>query len=204
MVAGGNYKLFVRQPSSGGPDTLALGTGCTWINNPLRWSTTANSVDLLVWWYDGTSCWAVQGTINGPVSYGTPAASAATNFGSAIGSTNLVASVPATGVYNVGGSAYVSTAGAGCSSATNSATVTWAWTDATGTSQTADRAGCLRFWKQRAGSDDRQWSPGYCGGSRHGNLLFGSKHARIDGLQHNPEVHGAAQDVQLEANVSRP
>jgi hypothetical protein len=137
MVAGGNYKLFVRQPSSGGPDTLALGTGCTWINNPLRWSTSPNSVDLLVWWYDGTNCWALQGTINGPVSYGAPAASAATNFGSAIGSTNLVASVPVTGVYNVGGSAYVSTAGAGCSSATNSATVTWAWTDATGTSQSA-------------------------------------------------------------------
>jgi hypothetical protein len=136
MVAGGNYKLFVRQPASGGPDTLALGTGCTWVNNPLRWSTTANAVDLLVWWYDGTSCWLVQGTINGPVSYGSPAASAATTFGSAIGSANLIASVPVTGVYSIGGSAYVSTAGAGCSSATNSATVTWAWTDATGTSQT--------------------------------------------------------------------
>ena len=137
MVAGGNYKLFVQQPASGGPDTLALGTGCTWVNNPLRWSTTASAVDLLVWWYDGTSCWLVQGTLNGPVSYGSPVTSAATNFGSAIGSANLIASVPLTGVYSVGGSTYVSTAGAGCSSATNSATVTWAWTDATGTSQTA-------------------------------------------------------------------
>jgi hypothetical protein len=75
MVAGGNYKLFVRQPASGGPDTLALGTGCTWMYNPLHWSTTANSTDLLAWWYDGTNCWVVQATINGPVSEGSPATS---------------------------------------------------------------------------------------------------------------------------------
>ena len=73
----------------------------------------------------------------GPAATENPAASAATNFGTAISSTNVIASVPVTGVYNVSGSTYVSTAGVGCSAATNSATVTWAWTDATGTSQTA-------------------------------------------------------------------
>ena len=87
---------------------------------------------------DGCPAVTPSGLFNcgGPAATENQTASTATNFGTAIGSTNVIASVLATGVYNVGGSAYVSTAGVGCSSATNAATVTWAWTDATGTSQT--------------------------------------------------------------------
>lgn len=67
MVARGTYNLIVTQ-GSGGSHTLALTTGgtggCTaWLvsgggGGTVTPSVSAGAVDMLVWYYDGTNCYA--------------------------------------------------------------------------------------------------------------------------------------------------
>jgi hypothetical protein len=61
-VSGGEYKLWLKQDSTGG-EGLTLGTGCAWkvSNNgggAVTPSTFANAVDMLVFTFDGTNCYA--------------------------------------------------------------------------------------------------------------------------------------------------
>jgi hypothetical protein len=59
---GGEYKLWLKQDSTGG-EGLILGTGCVWkvSNNgggAVTPSTFANAIDMLVFTFDGTNCYA--------------------------------------------------------------------------------------------------------------------------------------------------
>ncbi len=61
-VIGGSYVLKITQDGTGSR-TLALGTGCTWkvVNGgagAITPTTTAGAIDLLIFTYDGTNCFA--------------------------------------------------------------------------------------------------------------------------------------------------
>jgi hypothetical protein len=61
-VAGGTYILRLVQDGTGG-EGLTLGTGCTWkVSNggsgAVTLSTSANAIDILSFYYDGTNCYA--------------------------------------------------------------------------------------------------------------------------------------------------
>jgi hypothetical protein len=60
-VTGGFYTLIVEQDSTGGA-AMTLGSGCTWklVNGgagAIVLSSAANSIDILVFTYDGTNCY---------------------------------------------------------------------------------------------------------------------------------------------------
>jgi len=62
MTNGGSYVLLLTQDSTGG-EGLTLGTGCTWKvggggSGAISLSTSANTIDVLAWTYDGTNCYA--------------------------------------------------------------------------------------------------------------------------------------------------
>lgn len=61
-LANGQYLLRLIQDGTGG-ENLILGTGCTWKVSgggagAITLSTTAGAIDILAWFYDGTSCYA--------------------------------------------------------------------------------------------------------------------------------------------------
>lgn len=60
-----------------------------------------------------------------------------TNFGSAIGTTNIVGQTTSTGLYGLQAYYFVNTLGVNCSSATNSMAVTILWTDPLGNAQSS-------------------------------------------------------------------
>jgi hypothetical protein len=62
LVSGGNYVVVLKQDATGSA-LLTLGTGCTWKVSgggagAVTLSTSANSVDVLAFYYDGASCYA--------------------------------------------------------------------------------------------------------------------------------------------------
>lgn len=61
LVSSGNYELVITQDGTGG-EGLTLGTGCTWkVGNggagAITTTATANAIDSLAFWYDGTNCY---------------------------------------------------------------------------------------------------------------------------------------------------
>lgn len=62
LVQGGYYRLLIKQDSTGGA-AMTLGTGCTWkVANggagAITLTSAANAIDILIFTYDGTNCYA--------------------------------------------------------------------------------------------------------------------------------------------------
>lgn len=85
--------------------------------------------------------WACRKLAGGGNATQAPQVSAATNYGVALGAQTIVSSVPVTGMVNIDMNVVQSLAGVGCSSVTNSVTVTLSYTSPGGTARTSTLGG---------------------------------------------------------------
>ena len=126
--------------------------GGSWAGSPTLTSPTINTPTITSPTITGGGSWAGSPSLTTPTIDGVPAAhaaqqvSAATNYGTALGSQTIIASLPSTGNVSVLFQLVQVTAGVGCSAATNSVTVNgMTWTAPGGTVETANPSSNMGF-----------------------------------------------------------